>query len=164
MAKDGKDEATMDERLKRLEAAEAALKEREKAVEKQEEALAAQKDSGAQRPIRPSEAVTVGEGYKFQVGPIAANTGLPTKEIDCCDESEALRWYVATTGHPKNPTKQVDPVSYPLWVKCVDQRREENRKISLRIAMIRAKSERGNALTQEEESILDAAEAERLGL
>jgi hypothetical protein len=164
MAKDGKDEATMEERMKRLEVAEAALKEREKAVKEQEEALAAQKDSGAQRPIRPSEAVTFGEGYKFEVGPIAANTGLPRKEIECCDESEALRWYVATTSSPKHPGKQVDPVAFPLQVKCLDPRREEDRKISLRIAMIRAKSERGNALTKEEESILDAAEAERLGL
>jgi hypothetical protein len=158
-----KDQLSLEERLARLEAAEASLREREKAVNEREESLKAAEDSGAVRPVRPSEAVCVGDGYEFEVSPAKADSTLPAKRIRCCDESEAIRWYVATTASPENAGKQVDPVKHPLRAVCKDPRRDERRKQALLLASLRAKSERGNMLTEEEQAMLDAADMRRAG-
>jgi hypothetical protein len=162
--KDLKEQLSQEERLARLEAAEAALKERERAIAEKEESLRAAEDSSAVRPVRPSEAVCVGDGYEFEVIPLKADSGLATKRVRACDESEAIRWYVATTASPDNPGKQVDPVKYPLKAVCKDQRREERRKQALILASLRAKAERGNMLTEEEQSMLEADDMRRAGL
>jgi hypothetical protein len=154
---------SLEERLAKLEQAEASLREREKALEAREESLANAKDSGAVRPVRPSEAVCVGEGYEFEVKPTKADSTLPTKTISCCDESEAIRWYVATTPSPENAGKQVDPVKHPLKATCLDARRESQRKQTLMLANLRAKAERGNMLTAQEQAMLDEADMKRAG-
>lgn len=162
--KDLKEQLSQEERLARLEAAEAALKERERAIAEKEESLRAAEDSSAVRPVRPSEAVCVGDGYEFEVVPLKASSGLPTKRVRACDESEAIRWYVATTASPENPGKQVDPVKHPLAATSKDPRREERKKQALILASLRAKAERGNMLTEAEQALLDADDLRRAGL
>lgn len=154
---------SLEERLAKLEAAEAAMKAREEALQAREESLLAQKDSSALRPIRPSEAVTIGNGYKFEVSPANPTDNLPKKEIDCCDESEAIRWYIATTSDPEKPGKQLDPVKYQLKVKCLDPRKAADRAAALRLAGIRAKAARQGMLTDEEQRLFDEDEQKRLG-
>ena len=155
-------EPSLEDRLAKLEQAEAAMKAREEAVQAREESLAAQKDSGAIRPIRPSEAVTVGEGYLFEVSGAAVGSKLETRRIACCDESEAVRWYVVTTSDPEKPGKQLDVNKHPLKVKCLDPRKAEHRVAALRLASIRAKAARGGLLTDEEQGLLEADERKRL--
>lgn len=163
MAKE-KEQLTVEERIARLEQAEASLKEREKAVAEREESIRAAEDSSAVRPVRPSEAVCVGDGYEFEVSPAKKDSPLQVKRIRACDESEAIRWYVATTQSPENPGKQVDPVKHPLTAKCLDAKREERRKQALLLAALRAKAERGTLLTPEEQALVDADDMRRLGL
>lgn len=163
MAKE-KEALTVEERMARLEAAEASLKEREKELSDREEAIRARQDSSAVRPVRPSEVVCVGEGYEFVVSPMKADSPLQAKTIRCCDESEAIRWYVATTQSPENPGKQVDPVKHPLKATCNDPKREQRRKEALILASLRAKSERGNLLSEPEQELLDADDMRRAGL
>lgn len=146
----------------KIEAAEKALAAREAALIEKEADLKALADSSGNRPVRPSEAVCIGEGYLFEVRPKKADAGLPTKEIRCIDESEALRWYVATTPSPENPTKQVDPVKHQLEAICKDPARAERRNAALRLALIRSKAERGVPLTPEEELDLNRAEMIRM--
>lgn len=162
MAKD--QQASIDERLARLEQAEAQLKEREAKLSEREASLEAQKDSGATRPVRPSEAVCVGDGYEFTVSPKKDGSSLPTKKVRACDESEALRWYVATTASPENPAKQVDPVKHELVAKCTDPKRLDRQRNALLLASLRAKAERGGDLTNEEQEMLHQADLARLGL
>lgn len=162
MAKD--QQASIEERLARLEKAEAELKAREAALSEREASIEAQKDSGAARPVRPSEAVCVGDGYEFTVSPKKDGSPLPTKKVRACDESEAIRWYVATTPSPENPAKQVDPVKHELVAKCTDSKRIEKQKRALYLASLRAKAERGGDLTNEEQEVLHSADLERLGL
>lgn len=154
---------------RRLAEKEAELEKRfaqkEAELDAMREKLVAQQDSNAVRPIRPSEAVTIGEGYEFEVSPAKADSPLPTKKIRCCDESEAIRWYIVTTSDPDKPSKQVDPVRHPLRAKCLDEaRRMEVRAKAHRAAMIRAKVARGASLSMEEEAEYEEAEAKRLGL
>lgn len=163
MAKE-KEQLTIEERIARLEAAEASLREREKEISEREEAIRAQQDSSAVRPVRPSEVVCVGEGYEFTVSPMKADSPLQSKTIRCCDESEAIRWYVATTQSPENPGKQVDPVKHPLRAVCNDPKREQRRKEALILSSLRAKAERGNLLTEDEQRMLDADDLRRAGL
>jgi len=155
-------EPSIEDRLAKLEQAEAALRAREEAVQAREDSLAAQKDSGAIRPIRPSEAVTVGEGYLFEVSGAKVGSTLETKQISCCDESEAVRWYVLTTSDPEKPGKQLDVNKYPLKVKCLDPRKAADRAAALKLAGIRAKAGRGGLLTEEEQTLLEADERKRL--
>lgn len=162
MAKD--QQASIEERLARLEKAEAELKAREAALSEREASIEAQKDSGAARPVRPSEAVCVGDGYEFTVSPKKAGSPLPTKTVRACDESEAIRWYVATTASPENAAKQVDPVKHELVAKCTDAARLNRQRQALYLASLRAKAERGGDLTNEEQEMLHAADLQRLGL
>lgn len=156
-------QVSLEDRLAKLEAAEAAMKAREEALTAREESLLAQKDSSALRPIRPSEAVTIGNGYKFEVSPVNPAHNLPKKEIECCDESEAIRWYVATTSDPEKPGKQLDPVKYQLTVKCLDPRKAADRAAALKLASIRAKAARQGILTDEEQRLFDEDEQRRFG-
>jgi hypothetical protein len=155
-------ESALAEKLRSLEELERRLLDKEKALAEKEEALRSNEDSGALRPVRPSEIVCVGEGFLFEVGPVKADSGLPTKEIACCDETEAIRWYVATTASPENPTKQVDPVKHQLRAVCNDPSRQDRRRRDLQLAAVRAKAERGNVLTPEEEQMLFQADLKRL--
>jgi len=159
-----KEQLSIEERIKRLEQAEASLKEREKVVAEREESIRAAEDSSAVRPVRPSEAVCVGDGYEFEVSPAKKDSPLQVKRIRACDESEAIRWYVATTPSPENPGKQVDPVKHPLTAKCLDAKREERRKQALMLAALRSKAERGTMLSPEEQALVDADDMRRLGL
>lgn len=164
MAKDTKDAGlTVEERIAQLEQAEARLREREAEIAKREDSIKNQEDSSAVRPIRPSEAVCIGEGYEFEVSPIKNDSPLPRKAIKCCDEAEAIRWYIVTTQSPENAGKQVDPVKHPLRAICKDARRDERRKHVLMIASLRAKAERGNMLTPSEQEMLDAEDMRRAG-
>lgn len=162
MAKD--QQASIEERLARLEQAEAQLKEREAKLSEREASIEAQKDSGAARPVRPSEAVCVGDGYEFTVSPKKDGSPLPSKKVQACDESEALRWYVATTASPENPAKQVDPVKHELVARCTDPKRLDRQRNALLLASLRAKAERGGDLTNEEQELLHQADLARLGL
>lgn len=153
---------SLEERLAKLEAAEAAMKVREEALQAREESLAALKDSGAVRPIRPSEAVTIGEGYLFEVSGAKLDSKLEPKKIACCDESEAVRWYIVTTADPENPGKQLNINKHPLNVKCLDPRKAADRAAALRLAGIRAKAARQGMLTEEEQRLFDEDEQKRL--
>jgi hypothetical protein len=155
-------EPSLEERLAKLEQAEAAMKAREEALQAREDSLAAMKDSGAIRPIRPSEAVTVGEGYLFEVSGKSTNSKLETKQITCCDESEAVRWYVLTTSDPERQGKQLDVNKYPLNVKCLDPRKAADRVAAMKLASIRAKAARGGLLNEEEQGLLEADERKLL--
>lgn len=154
---------SLEDRLAKLEAAEAAMKAREEALTAREESLAALKDSSAVRPIRPSEAVTIGNGYLFEVSGAATNSKLEPKQIACCDESEAVRWYVTTTEDPERPGKQLDVNKYPLKVKCLDPRKAADRAAALKLASIRAKAARQGILTDEEQRLFDEDEQRRFG-
>lgn len=154
---------SLEDRLAKLEAAEAAMKAREEALQAREESLAALKDSGAVRPIRPSEAVTIGEGYLFEVSGAATDSKLEPKQIACCDESEAVRWYILTTSDPDRPGKQLDVNKFPVKVKCLDPRKAADRAAALRLAGIRAKAARQGMLTDEEQRLFDEDEQKRLG-
>jgi hypothetical protein len=156
--------SNLEARLAALEAGEKALKEKQAELLEMQEKMRAAEDSDRLRPVRPSEAVCVGNGYLFVVTGKKDSDGLPRKEIRCCDESEALRWYVATTPNPKNPTKQVDPVTFHLDVKCMDATRNEHRQRDLRLSVLRAKSDRGVPLTPEEQQTLEEWDLERLGI
>lgn len=158
------EDSVLADKLRKLEELERKLAEREKSLTEREESLRSAEDSSAIRPVRPSEVVCVGDGYLFEVSPVKPESGLPKKEIRCCDESEALRWYVATTASPDNPTKQVDPVKYQLKAVCNDPTRTHKRQQDLKLAAIRAKAERGNPLTAEEEQALFQSDLSRLSL
>ena len=159
-----KDQDSIEARLARLEAAEKALKERESELDKREKELANVADSEATRPVRPSEIVHVGDGWEWTVSCRKAGTNLPVKKINAVDASEALRWYVATTPDPEKPTKQVDPLKYPLQAVCPDPRLLERTKATLRLASIRAKLEGGGSITDQEFEELQAADLARAGL
>lgn len=159
-----KDAGSIEERLARLEAAEKALKEREAKLSEREKELESQADSGATRPVRPSEIVHIGDGWEFTVSCRKAGSSLPTKKIKCVDESEALRWYVATTSDPENPTKQIDPLKHPLQAVCTDPKRLERQRATIRIASLRAKLENGGQLTSSEFDEVQAADLARYGI
>ena len=89
MAKE-KEQLSIEERIARLEQAEASLEEREKVIAEREESIRAAEDSSAVRPVRPSEAVCVGDGYEFEVSPAKKDSPLQVKRIRACDESEAI--------------------------------------------------------------------------
>jgi hypothetical protein len=116
-------------------------------------------DGGTARAVRPSERVLRGDGYKFTVGPIGKGSSLPIKTIECCDESEALRWYCATTEDPdpKKKGKQVDPTHAKLQVECVDPRRSKSVLTQQRVGYLRRKMEGGQVLTETEEKELQDA-------
>lgn len=114
-------------------------------------------DGGHARAVRPSERVLKGDGYKFRVSPMGKNDGLPAKEVECCDESEALRWYCATTEDPKKKGKQVDPTHAKLQVECIDPRRAKSVQKQQRVSYLRRKIELGQVLTEAEEKELEEA-------
>jgi len=159
-----KDQDSIEARLARLEAAEKALKDRESELDKREKELANVADSGATRPVRPSEIVHVGDGWEFTVSCRKAGVNLPTKKIQAADETEALRWYVATTSDPDKPTKQIDPLKYPLQAVCTDPKRLDRQRATLRLASMRAKLEGGGNITDQEFEELQAADLARAGL
>jgi hypothetical protein len=154
---------SIEERLAALEQAEARIKEREKEFEAREAALKLQEDSSASRPMRTDEKLLRGDGYRFEVGPIKKDSGLPTKEFVCCDETEAIRVYIMTTQDPVKKGKQVDTVPFPVYAKCLDDRRANNVKQQKMVSIIRAKDEKGHPLTDEERMILEMAN-ERVGV
>jgi hypothetical protein len=118
-----------------------------------------QEEGANQKSVRPSENVVKGDGYKFEVGPRNDKTGLAKKHIVCCDESEAIRWYIATTEDPTRRGKQVDPVKVPLMAVCVDRkRREEEIKKQKRRAFLRGKIDNGHPISNDE-----IAELEKVG-
>lgn len=109
--------------LSRLEQMEKELNATKERLAAKEAELEAERNRSG---VRPSEKVTVGDGYRFRVQPInpehAKNVNEATKEIVCCDESEAKRWYCVTTKDPETE-KAWDPVAKELRVECLDQDR-----------------------------------------
>jgi hypothetical protein len=162
MAEDKSDNGkSVEKAMQELAAKEAALAKREKELQEREVAVAAAEDSSKTRPLRATENVYRGEfPYKFQVKSVNNNPAVPTKEIECCDESEAKRWYQVTTPHPKNPTKQIDLVTFPVDVICLSPERAERLGKAKRIAGISKRLEAGFALSKEDQALL--AEAERI--
>jgi hypothetical protein len=152
---------SVEKAMQELAAKEAALAKREKELQEREVAVAAAEDSSKTRPLRATENVYKGEfPYRFQVKSVNNNPEVPTKEIECCDESEAKRWYQVTTPHPKNPTKQIDLVTFPVDVICLSPERAERLGKAKRIAGVNKRLEAGFALSKEEQALL--AEAERI--
>lgn len=158
MAED-KSEKGLEKAMQELAAKEAALAKREKELQDREVAVAAAEDSSKTRPLRATENVFRGEfPYVFQVKSVNSNPEVPTKEIECCDESEAKRWYQVTTPHPKNKTKQIDLVAFPVNVVCLSPERAERLGKAKRIAGIAKRLEAGFALSKEDQSLLEEAE------
>jgi hypothetical protein len=109
--------------------------------------------------VRPSEKVTVGDGYEFLVRPAnpqhAEGVINAAKKIVCCDESEAKRWYCITTKDPATQ-KKWDPVSKELVVECLErERREKNNQRRKYEAYILAKGDAKEALNEKERAIYE---------
>lgn len=101
--------------------------------------------------INPSAKVSLGNGYRFRVYSIKKGTKLKPKEIACCDESEAIRWYCQTTENPDKPGRQIKSEDEQLRVDCLDDHKRNARLIhDRRISMLRAKFETGHQLTESE--------------
>lgn len=162
-------ELTIADRLKELEAREKAIAAKETEVaekeRKAEERLkameAAERESEGQL-IRPSEKATLGPNpYRFLVGPKNEKYKdvLKSKEISAIDETEAIRVYILQTAHPEKAGKQVDPLIYELKaVNLEPEKREALHKKAKRLELIRAKFDKGNPLTDEEETLLREAD------
>lgn len=153
---------SIEDRLAALEAREKELQARESEVQKREEVAKRAEDSNAARPIRGDGKAFVGDGYEFEVGPVNPKHDLPSKKIVACDESEAIRVYILTTTDPVKKGKQVDTVTYPVKAVCLSRKRDESIKYQKMVAAIRAKQDRGQSLTEQEQTILDN-EAAKLG-
>jgi hypothetical protein len=155
----GKDSGSIEKMMQELAAKEAALAKREKELQQREVAVAASEDSSKTRPLRATENVYKGEfPYTFEVRSVNNNPDVPTKQIECCDESEAKRWYQATTPHPKNPTKQIDLVTFPVNVTCLSPERAERLGKAKRLAGITKRLEAGFALSKEDQALLSEAQ------
>lgn len=141
------------ERLKRFEEAEKRLKQREAELDAREAALEAVDKEGY--GLRPAESAFLGSGWDFEVGPVNPRHTIPIKKVKCADETEAIRWYVATTPHPEKPGKQVDPVTFPLKATCLSRDRELGIRREHRKAYLRRRIENGEALTPAEIIELD---------
>lgn len=146
------------EQKKRLDAAEAAIKAKDAELAALKAKLEAAKDSSNARPVRPGAEALRGEGYKFSVGPKKDHPKIKRREVECCDESEAIRWFILTTDDPDVPGKQIDPHKIPLDATCLDPRRAERIKRDKFIAGLRLKAERGATITPEEAMMLDEAD------
>ena len=142
----------------KLDAANAIIQQREQELLDAKTALEAQQDSGLNRKVRVATDVVLGEGYEFEVGLLKPHPGLPKKTIRCCDESEAIRWFILTNAHPDKPGVQIDPSAHPVTAKCVDGRRDERIKKDKLIGNLRSKAERGQILSDVEQTLLDAAD------
>ena len=156
--------ADLSELQAKLDAANALLEKRDKEILEAKEALEAQRDSSSQRPLRVATEVVKGEGYRFRVGLKKPHPGLPDVEVECCDESEAIRWFILTKAHPDKPGVQIDPSVYPLQAKCVDPRRDDRIKRDKVIGGLRSKAERGQILSEVEQALLDEADEKVLSI
>jgi|694.fasta_scaffold04211_9 hypothetical protein len=159
MADGDKSSSGIEKAMRELEAREAAIAKREKEVAEKEAAVVAAEDSSKTRPLRATENVYKGEfPYMFEVRSVNNNPDVPTKHIECCDESEAKRWYQVTTPHPKNVTKQIDLVTFPVNVVCLSPERSERLGKAKRLAGIAKRLEAGFALSKEDQALLAEAE------
>ena len=108
----------------------------------------------------PNSPVNVGLGYKYTVGPARPVSGLEPAEVVCCDETEAIRWYVFNHKHP-DPAKKgrrlrstdfafkvtIDPES--------ESRRNDRIRFQNKIARIRRALLEGRDVTKAEIKELD---------
>lgn len=142
---------------KQLQAKADELARYDREIAERREALEKLKDSERQRPLRSSEEPLRGERpWSFQVLGLRADDRLPTKTFECCDESEALRCYAATTPDPRFPNKQIDLVKFKVRVVCLNAAdREAARQLDVRIATARAKFLGGLTLSKEEAKLLE---------
>lgn len=142
----------------KLDAANAIIQQRDQELLDAKTALEAKQDSGVNRKVRVASDVVFGDGYEFEVGLVKQHPQLLSKKVRCCDESEAVRWFILTNAHPDKPGVQIDPCAFPVYAKCVDPRREERIKQDKLIGNLRSKAERSQILSEVEQSLLDAAD------
>lgn len=153
-----------DSAIDRLAAAEAEIRR----LTEQLAAKEAEADAVGGLKINPSDRPFTGDtgGWKFRVGPIAKDKYpmLPVREIMACDESEAKRWYCASHDYPAGSRRAIDPVAIEISVTCLDERRNQLMIRKARFATIRQKLFAGQALTNDEEKILQSNQEEIEGL
>ena len=124
----------------------------------------ANKDSSANRKVRGAADINRGEGYKFRVGLSKPHAELPDEDVEACDESEAIRWFILTHSHPDRPGVQIDPSVHPIKAKCIDPRKDVAIKQSHMIAKIRRKADSGVPVSEDEQTLLDAADEKILNM
>lgn len=143
---------------RKLDDANKIIEQREKEIAEAQKVAQANQDSLANRIVRGATDITKGEGYKFQVGLIKPHPGLPNEIVEACDESEAIRWFILIRSHPNRPGLQIDPSLHAVSAQCVDPRRNARIKQSQFISKLRKKSDSGGTLTDDEQTLLDAAD------
>jgi hypothetical protein len=159
MADGDKSISGIEKAMRELEAREAAIAKKEKEVADREMAIVAAEDSSKTRPLRATEDVFKGDfPYLFQVKSVNNNPEVKTKTVECCDESEAKRWYQVTTPHPKNPTKQIDLVVYPVDVVCLSPERELRFSKEKRLSHALKRLEAGFSISKEDQQLLVEAD------
>lgn len=157
-------QAELDRRRAMLDQAELELAERAlDLAEREEQSKADAAARGMQ--VRREDAPMTGPqgGYAFLVGiserQQADYPTLAPVRVMAIDEAEAKRWFIATHEDPKRKGKQVDPVTYDIVVKCVDDgKRQASVNSQYELAAIRRKREAGTQLTEQEEAKLTLAE------
>ena len=143
---------------RKLDDANKIIEQREKELAEAQKFAQANQDSLSNRTVRGATDITKGDGYKFEVGLKKPNPGLPNEIVEACDESEAIRWFILTRSHPDRPGLQIDPSLHAVAAKCVDSRRDARIKQAQFISKLRKKSENGGTLTDDEQTLLDAAD------
>jgi hypothetical protein len=128
------------------------LAEKKAELAKIEADLEARKAGGL--PLLQDGAVHKGDGYVFRVGPRDAKhqATVPVRDIEACDESEAKRFFCATTPDPTRPGRQLDPVRCELKVEMIQgmEKRKQVLADHQRAAMIRTKwRSTGQAMPEE---------------
>jgi len=147
--------------LAKLDEAEAAVTELQARNDQLEADAAANSIHRGARPV-----VGEGGGYVFVVGPVnrAKHSALPVKRLTCCDESEAIRYYVISTDNPPGSGKQVDPVKVALRAVITDNRRAKLTQLKQRISQVRLKLQNGAPLTTNDQKIYSQYQQEIDGL
>ena len=154
----------LDRRRAMLDQAELELAERARDLAEREEQSKA--DAAARGlHVRREDAPMTGPhgGYAFLVGiserQQAEYPTLAPVRVMAIDEAEAKRWFIATHEDPKRKGKQVDPVTYDIVAKLVDDgKRQASINSQYELAAIRRKREAGTQLTEQEEAKLTLAE------
>lgn len=155
--------------LSRLEAAEAALKERDAEINQLRDEAARVAATGGLK-YSPSDRPYAGPGggFEFTVTPILREgetefAHLTPKTVRACDESEALRWYCQAHEMKPGSGKAVDPVRVRLTVACLGRERADAIMRQKQISALRRKVEAGVQLTEADNALLAQCEGEIYG-
>lgn len=138
------------------------LDELEKALQIEREKNAELLELEAGRKVSINDRPYAGDaGWMFQVGPRnpAEYPDLKVETFKATDEAEAKRWYLNSHEFPKGSGIVIDPIQITIDVKCVDPKRNQSILLAKRLGVIRAKLDRGQSLSKEEEQILSDNEA-----